>query len=193
MTLVRLGAFLSGRDESLRWRLLAEFLEEYRWEPVESRAYTTLTHSMTGYWDIDAQFIRPIVHHAIKRLGAVPAAYPVYRFAREYPRKKKLDVPETVPDRRAGLAALRPEMTARRLLTLCGSPDHIRSGSDLVGDKYEWREDWEYDSLESGRWSTLRITWRDRPRRPWIEKIEDAGANQVDTETRLVQLPCYYG
>jgi len=45
----------------------------------------------------------------------------------------------------------------------------------------------------SGRWSTLRITWRDHPRRPWIEKVEDVGPNRIDTETRLVQLPCNYG
>jgi hypothetical protein len=32
MTLARLGTLLSGADDSVRWRLVAEFLEEYRWE-----------------------------------------------------------------------------------------------------------------------------------------------------------------
>lgn len=38
MTVARLGTLLTGADDSVRWRLVAEFLEEYRWEPVDSRA-----------------------------------------------------------------------------------------------------------------------------------------------------------
>ena len=38
ITLARLGTMLADADDSVRWRLVAEFLEEYRWEPVESRA-----------------------------------------------------------------------------------------------------------------------------------------------------------
>ncbi len=37
MTLVRLAEFLVGADESLRWRLIAEFLEEYGWESPATR------------------------------------------------------------------------------------------------------------------------------------------------------------
>lgn len=37
LTLQKLAALLLGADESLRWRLVAEFLEEYRWESVDSR------------------------------------------------------------------------------------------------------------------------------------------------------------
>jgi hypothetical protein len=37
LTLVRLGSLLSTADELLRWRLVAEFLEEYRWEAPGSR------------------------------------------------------------------------------------------------------------------------------------------------------------
>jgi hypothetical protein len=39
MTLAELARLLSdaGRSESEWWRLVAEFLEEYRWEPMESR------------------------------------------------------------------------------------------------------------------------------------------------------------
>ena len=33
-----LGALLVDSDETRRWRLVAEFLEEYRWEPAEMRA-----------------------------------------------------------------------------------------------------------------------------------------------------------
>ena len=37
MTLADLAGLLKGANPSLQWRLLAEFLEEYRWEPVETR------------------------------------------------------------------------------------------------------------------------------------------------------------
>lgn len=37
MNLVRLAALLVGTDDSLRWRLIAEFLEEYKWEPPTTR------------------------------------------------------------------------------------------------------------------------------------------------------------
>jgi hypothetical protein len=33
MTLADLASLLTGADQSAQWRLLAEFLEEYRWEP----------------------------------------------------------------------------------------------------------------------------------------------------------------
>jgi hypothetical protein len=37
LTVVRLADLLRGAGDSLRWRLVAEFLEEYRWEPPETR------------------------------------------------------------------------------------------------------------------------------------------------------------
>jgi len=37
MTLAQLASLLARARESDRWRLIAEFLEEYRWEPVERR------------------------------------------------------------------------------------------------------------------------------------------------------------
>jgi hypothetical protein len=37
LTLAQAGALMTGVDESLRWRFLAEFLEEYSWEDAEVR------------------------------------------------------------------------------------------------------------------------------------------------------------
>ncbi|SNT50628.1 hypothetical protein SAMN05421812_107335 [Asanoa hainanensis] len=37
MTLAHLGTLLARADDSTRWRLIAEFLEEYRWEPQATR------------------------------------------------------------------------------------------------------------------------------------------------------------
>jgi hypothetical protein len=37
LSLARLGGLMAGGDESRRWRLVAEFLEDYRWEPPGAR------------------------------------------------------------------------------------------------------------------------------------------------------------
>ena len=37
MTLADLACLLPDASRSDRWRLVAEFLEEYRWEPIENR------------------------------------------------------------------------------------------------------------------------------------------------------------
>jgi hypothetical protein len=57
MTLAELARLLSdaGRSESEWWRLVAEFLEEYRWEPMESRHQLLAAEpSSTGdpRWDV---------------------------------------------------------------------------------------------------------------------------------------------
>lgn len=55
MILRRLGTLLAGADDSRRWRLVVEFLEEYRWEPPETRgALLTSEPAHTGdeHWDV---------------------------------------------------------------------------------------------------------------------------------------------
>jgi hypothetical protein len=69
MTLARLGPLLSGADDSVRWRLVAEFLEEYRWEPVESRAGLLQDEPAgTGdeHWDV---FLAALAEHVAARDG----------------------------------------------------------------------------------------------------------------------------
>jgi len=61
----------------------------------------------------------------------------------------------------------------------------------LVEGSYQWTEDWEYDSFKDGKWATLRVTWRERHRRPRIERIEQVGAYWLNTDKRLVELPCF--
>jgi hypothetical protein len=59
MTLAELGGFLLGQDTPTRWRLIAEFLEEFRWEPVETRGrLLTEEPATTGdeRWDV---FVSP--------------------------------------------------------------------------------------------------------------------------------------
>ena len=55
LTVARLGALLVGATESRRWRLLAEFLENYGWEPVEARAALLRDEPVTTgdmRWDV---------------------------------------------------------------------------------------------------------------------------------------------
>lgn len=67
--MARLGALLVGVDDTHRWRLVAEFLEEYRWEPSETR-YDLLMEEPadTGdeHWDV---FLAALAEHLAARDG----------------------------------------------------------------------------------------------------------------------------
>lgn len=55
MTVAHLGVLLVGADDTRRWRLIAEFLEEYGWEPSEHRAELLIQEpAPTGddHWDV---------------------------------------------------------------------------------------------------------------------------------------------
>jgi hypothetical protein len=76
MTLARLGRLLTGPDDSLRWRMVAEFLEEYGWEPVESRARLFEDEPVgTGdeHWDV---FLAALAEHVAARDGRDGPAWP---------------------------------------------------------------------------------------------------------------------
>jgi hypothetical protein len=67
MSLVQLGGHMADADESLRWRLVAEYLEEYRWEPVESRwSLLEGEPASTGseHWDV---FLAALAEHLAAR------------------------------------------------------------------------------------------------------------------------------
>src|SRR5262245_52983012 len=67
MSIERLGGLLSAADESLRWRLVAEFLEEYRWEAVSTRWNLLAAEPPpTGdeHWDI---FLAALAEHLAAR------------------------------------------------------------------------------------------------------------------------------
>ncbi|MEU8262615.1 hypothetical protein AB0C02_18520 [Micromonospora sp. NPDC048999] len=69
LTVARLGALLVGADETRRWRLVAEFLEEYRWEPSEVRVgLLELEPSPTGdeHWDV---FLAALAEHLAAKDG----------------------------------------------------------------------------------------------------------------------------
>lgn len=70
MTLVELGAFLAeGGGDSRLWRLIMEFLEEYRWESPDTR-FNLLEEepASTGdeHWDV---FLAALAEHLTARDG----------------------------------------------------------------------------------------------------------------------------
>ncbi|HET9894952.1 MAG TPA: hypothetical protein VFQ44_08445 [Streptosporangiaceae bacterium] len=69
MSLVTLALLMTGADESGRWRLVAEFLEDYRWEPPEARpALLAGEPQQTGdeRWDV---FLAALAEHLAARDG----------------------------------------------------------------------------------------------------------------------------
>jgi hypothetical protein len=75
MTLVQLAAYIAGADdESMRWRLVAEFLEEYRHEAADERPGLLKDEpDSTGneQWDV---FVAALAEHlALRDQRAAPA------------------------------------------------------------------------------------------------------------------------
>jgi hypothetical protein len=69
LTLAQLSALLVGADESRRWRLVAEFLEEFRWEPHDTRGEMLAAEpTSTGdeRWDV---FLAALAEHLAARDG----------------------------------------------------------------------------------------------------------------------------
>jgi len=69
LTLARLSALLVDADESRRWRLVTEFLEEYRWEPSDARyGMLAAEPADTGdeRWDV---FLAALAEHLAARDG----------------------------------------------------------------------------------------------------------------------------
>jgi hypothetical protein len=67
LSIARLGGFMADADDSHRWRLVAEFLEDYRWEPPEVQA--TLLEEAPGptgdeHWDV---FLAALAEHVAAR------------------------------------------------------------------------------------------------------------------------------
>lgn len=67
LTLAQLAGFLADSDESRRWRLIAEFLEEFRWEPPETRWHLLDREPPSSgdeHWDV---FLAALAEHLAAR------------------------------------------------------------------------------------------------------------------------------
>jgi hypothetical protein len=84
LTLARLAHLLTGAEDSLRWRLVAEFLEEYRWEPPVTRIGLLVEEpSGTGdeHWDV---FLAALAEHLSARDGRAAPAWTEPRTLRRF-------------------------------------------------------------------------------------------------------------
>lgn len=69
LSLARLGVLMAGAGDSLRWRLVAEFLEDYRHEPESVRAGLLAGEPAgtgDGRWDV---FLAALAEHLAARDG----------------------------------------------------------------------------------------------------------------------------
>jgi len=69
LTVEGLGRLLTGGDDNRRWRLIAEFLEEYRWEPADARAALLREEPAPTddlHWDV---FLAALAEHLASRDG----------------------------------------------------------------------------------------------------------------------------
>jgi hypothetical protein len=75
LTLAGLGVLLAGANESRWWRLIAEFLEEYRWESTDTRM-ALLAEEPAGIgderWDV---FLAALAEHVSARDGHAPPGW----------------------------------------------------------------------------------------------------------------------
>jgi hypothetical protein len=84
LTLAELGRSLVDADESVRWRLTAEFLEEYRWEPPSVRRdLLAVEPADTGdeHWDV---FLAALAEHLAMRDGRAAPAWADARSLRQF-------------------------------------------------------------------------------------------------------------
>lgn len=79
MTLVDLAGHLTRAEEPLWWRLVCEFLEEYSWEPVETRGALLADEPPTTgdeHWDV---FLAALAEHLAAADGHGPPRWAMSR------------------------------------------------------------------------------------------------------------------
>jgi len=79
LSVTRLARYMTGADDSRRWRLVAEFLEDYRWEPPRSRfALLEAEPPATAdrRWDV---FLASLAEHLAARDGRGAPAWVEHR------------------------------------------------------------------------------------------------------------------
>lgn len=167
-----------------RLRACVPYLRE--WESIDLPSASTGSEAMPGRWWLQAQYFRPVVHHALKLLGEEPVGYATYHFcvfADDWT-ATRFPTPERVADRRTRACGLNTAMSAEDVLQLVGSPDFIRRDSRQVGKFYQWSEDWEYDLRGGEGWTTLRLTWEEHLRAGRMTAMEEVEPYWLDCNDR---------
>lgn len=84
LTVARLADLIAAVEDSVRWRLMAEFLEEYRWEPPETRIGLLADEPAgTGdeHWDV---FLAALAEHLSARDGRAAPLWTEPRTLRQF-------------------------------------------------------------------------------------------------------------
>lgn len=79
MTIARLSEYLGAGDDSLRWRFISEFLEEFSWEPEGDRLHLLDDPPMTTHderWDA---FVAALAEHLAAKEDHAPPAWVDFR------------------------------------------------------------------------------------------------------------------
>ena len=83
LTVAGLGKLMPGADQSRRWRLVAEFLEDYKWEPTGTR-FALLEEEPRGtddeHWDV---FLAALAEHLAARDGRAAPPWAEQRSLRQ--------------------------------------------------------------------------------------------------------------
>lgn len=157
-----------------------------RCEPFDIPSHSEGSTAMPGDTWIEHQHLRPVVQHALRRLGREPLGYPTYHFGPL--NVTRIAVPERTVVTEGVLSQLTPALTARQVLALVGPPHHVHRQSHPKGTLFEWTEDWEYDRRVDGRWLTRRITWEKARRTGRIRQIEDVPPYWLDGDERTLRI-----
>jgi hypothetical protein len=84
LSIARLGELMAVTDKSHRWRLIAEFLEDYRWESPTSRSALLVdAPALTGdeHWDV---FLAALAEHVAARDGRAAPDWAEGRSLRQF-------------------------------------------------------------------------------------------------------------
>lgn len=156
------------------------FLRCLEW--IDCVSSWTGSHAMDHGWSVEAQSLRPILHHTLRLLGEEPQGYATCHFTKD---GERFPIPERIPARRERVVALNLSMPPAEVLRLLGAPDYIRGESHKVGKKnYRWTEDWEYDFRLDEQWVTLRITSEQVNRKGRIVRFEEVPSPWLHSDQR---------
>jgi hypothetical protein len=150
--LVSSGALLAG------WHRVKDCIPYLtQLQKLDWPAYSTSTTGMRGH-SIETQFLRPIIHHSLRKMNATPGPFSCYYFTN---RMGRIATQAPIDRRASELPKLRPGMKPLSVLKAVGTPDHISKTPKKKWKIYVWPETWEYDEYDGHSWRTTRLLWEE--------------------------------
>lgn len=154
-----------------------------QFESFDLRSCSTGIRAIDRSCSLNIKLYRPIVRHALQRLGEQPGPYPPYSITSGLD-ENEWSIPQQIPDRAERLARIACPMAAEAVLQELGYPDHI--SQKFLND--EFIEQWEYDELRHGRWETKILEWNIQDRRSSLDAIIDAPTDYAISPERMLQI-----